>query len=244
MKHLLLLIFFVFTQILPTQAQVIKLEPETVTRSFVNQDLSDPILQLQTYAKVINLTDQEVRLKWTRVIIDQPMEWETQVCDNSLCWLPHISSNIDAAIGANQPAIISADTSFDIGLYVVPNGFPGKGKFQLIFALANNPNAPIDTVTFEISVNATTTSATDIAVDGVRLYPNPAVDYFELKNATNVDRLMVYNLLGREVRSFRVYAGEQYSLAGLPDGLYLVSLINDRRGVLKTIRLNRRSWRP
>ncbi|MDX1941389.1 MAG: T9SS type A sorting domain-containing protein [Saprospiraceae bacterium] len=243
MKHLLLLIFFVLIQDLLLQAQVIKLEPETVTRSFVSQDLSDPSLQLQTSAKVINLTNQEVRLKWTRVIIDQPMEWETQVCDNSLCWLPHISSNIDVMTGANQPAIIKADTSFDIGLYVVPNGFPGKGRFQLIFSLSNNPNIPIDTVTFEISVNQTT-STTDISVSDVRLYPNPAVDYFELKNTKNIDRLMVYNLLGREVLSYSVYTGQQYSLTGLPDGLYLVSLINDRKGVMKTIRLNKRSWRP
>lgn len=243
MKHLLLLIFLIFVQMSLAQAQMIKLEPETVTQTFANQDLSDPTLQLQTYAKVINLSGQKISLRWSRVIVDQPIDWETQVCDNSLCWLPHISSNIDAMTGANQPAVIEADTSFEIGLYVVPNGASGRGKFQLVFALASSPNTPIDTVTFDISVNQTT-STNDIALNDIRVFPNPAVDYFELNTVTNVDRLMVYNLLGREVRAYRTYSGQQYNITGLPDGLYIVSLINDRKGVMKTIRLNKRSWRP
>lgn len=242
-KNLLLSLFLILTATF-VQAQVIKIEPTTVTKAFTNQNLSDPTLQLQTYAKVTNLTNQEIRLKWTRVIIDQPIDWDTQVCDNNLCYLPLVSSNIDAAIGLNQPVIIKRDTSFEIGLYVVPNGVPGKGKFQLVFALESSPNTPIDTITFDISVNQTT-STRDIAKSDIRVFPNPAFDYFELTEGTDVEQIIVYNLLGREVRSFRsIGNGQQYNLNGLPDGLYLLSLLDNRRGIVKTVRLNKRSFRP
>lgn len=242
MKQIVLCIFLFVSVI--AQAQVIKVEPGTVTRAFNNENLSDPSLQLQLYAKVTNLTNQEVRLKWTRVIIDQPIDWETQVCDNNLCYTPIVSSNVDAGLNLNQPMILKPDSSFNIGLYLVPNGVGGKGTFQLIFAQTNAPNTPIDTVTFNMSVNATT-ATNDIAKSDIRVFPNPASNYFEVSNSNNLDRIMIYNLLGREVRSFRsISNGEQYNLDGLPDGLYLVSLLENKKGVVKTIRLNKRSYRP
>ncbi len=242
MKKNILFLFLLFSVL--AQAQMIKIEPETVTKVYTNQDLSDGSLQLQMYAKVSNLTGQNIQLKWTRVIVDQPIDWETQVCDNNLCYTPIVSSNVDASLPLNQPVIIKPDTSFEIGLYVVPNGAAGRGKFQLIFALASSPNTPIDTVTFDLSINQTT-STREIAKSDIRVFPNPAVDYFELTDGSDVDRIVVYNLLGREVRSFRsIGNGQQYNLSGLPDGLYLLSLLDNRRGIVKTVRLNKRSFRP
>ncbi|MFN7117169.1 MAG: T9SS type A sorting domain-containing protein [Saprospiraceae bacterium] len=243
MKQIILFLFLIMT--LATQAQTIKIEPKTVAVDFKNQNLSDYTLQLQQYAKVTNLTKQEIRLRWTRVVIDQPLDWETQVCDNNACYIPRVSTNIDAAVGFSQPVVLKPDSSFNLGLYIVPNGVAGRGSFQLVLALASSPNTPIDTVTFNTSVNQATTSTQDVAVSDIRVFPNPASDYFELTNDQSVERLMVYNLLGREVRSFRTQGiGQQYSLQGLPDGLYLIALVNDRKEVIKTVRLNKRSFRP
>lgn len=242
MKKNVLFLFLLITSL--AQAQVIKIEPTTVTRAFTNQNLSDPTLQLEQYAKVTNLTNQEIRLKWTRVIIDQPIDWDTQVCDNNACYIPSVSTNVDAAVGLNQPMVLAAGASFEIGLYVVPNGTSGRGSFQLIFAQASSPNTPLDTITFNTSVN-TTTSTYDIAKSDIRVFPNPAIDYFELTEGSDLDRIVVYNLLGREVRSFRFAGnGQQYNLNGLPDGLYLLSMMDNRKGIVKTVRLNKRSFRP
>lgn len=242
MKQFILFFFLLINTL--AQAQVIKIEPETVTQDFKNQNLADFSLQLQQYAKVTNVTNQEIRLRWTRVIIDQPLDWETQVCDNNACYIPRVSTNIDAAVGFSQPVVLKPDSSFNMGLYIVPNGASGKGSFQLIFALASNPNTPIDTVTFNTSVNATT-STHDLGKSNIRIFPNPAIDYFELTDDNDIDRIVVYNLLGREVRSFRsVGNGQQYNLNGLPDGLYLLSLMDNRKGIVKTVRLNKRSFRP
>lgn len=241
MKQFILLLFLIIPFF--AQAQVIKVEPKTVAQDFKNQNLSDFTLQLQQYAKVTNLTKQEIRLRWTRIVIDQPLDWETQVCDNNACYIPRVSTNIDAAISFNQPMILKPDSSFNMGLYIVPNGRPGKGIFQLVLALANNPNTPIDTIKFNTTVNFTT-STNDFQKEDIRVFPNPAANYFEISNNDNVDLILVYNLLGREVRSYQARGNEQYDLEGLPDGLYLVSLMDNRRSVLKTVRLNKRSFRP
>lgn len=241
MKQFILFLFLIVTTL--TQAQVIKIEPKTVTRAF-NENLSDPALQLQQYAKVTNLTNQEIRLKWTRVILDQPIAWDTQVCDNNACYIPSVSTNVDAAIGLNQPVVLAAGASFEMGLYVVPNNTSGKGSFQLIFALASNPGTPLDTITYNTSVN-TTTSTHDINQADIKVFPNPASNYFEVSNSDYVEHILVYNLLGREVRSYHhINTGQQFQLEGLPDGLYLVSLIDERKGIVKTVRLNKRSFRP
>jgi hypothetical protein len=242
MKQIILFIFLIITAF--AQAQVIKVEPETVAIDFKNQNLNDFGLQLQQSAKVTNLTKQEIRLRWTRVILNQPLAWETQVCDNNACYIPRVSTNIDAAAGFSQPVILKPDSSFNLGLYIVPNGAAGRGTFQLILALANAPNVPIDTLHFNTSVNLTT-STRDIARADIKVFPNPASDYFELTDNSDVDRIVLYNLLGREVRSFKgISNGEHYNLSGLPDGLYLVSLVENKRGIVKTVRLNKRSYRP
>lgn len=241
MKQFVLFFFLIVTTL--TQAQVIKIEPEIVNQAFTNQNLSDFTLQLQQYAKVTNVTKQEIRLRWTRIIIDQPLDWETQVCDNNACYIPRVSTNIDPSVGFSQPVVLKPDSSFNMGLYIVPNGAKGRGSFQLVLALANTPNTPIDTITFNTTVNATT-STNDIAKADIKVFPNPAANYFEVTSGDNLERVVLYNILGREVRSYRAFSGQQYNLDGLPDGLYLVSLRDEQKGTIKTVRLNKRSFRP
>lgn len=241
MKHLLLLISLIFTQIaLP--AQVISLTPTPVDKVF-QVDLTDPALDLELHVTVKNETNNKVGLKWTRVVKSAPLDWDTQVCDNNFCYLPHVNTNVDPALSLNEPFELEAGESFDLIFHVLPNGTPGEGNFELVFALTSAPDTPIDTAVFNTSVNLTT-SAFDLKKSDIRVFPNPTTSYFELTDVNGVDRIKIYNVLGREVRTYRAYTGQQYNVADLPDGLYLVSLMNDRKGIVKTVRLNKRQWRP
>lgn len=241
MKHLLLLLSLIFTQIaLP--AQVISLTPTPVDKAF-QVDLSDPTLDLELHVTVKNDTTTDILLKWTRIVKNAPLDWDTQVCDNNFCYLPHVNSNIDPALNLNEPFKLRAGESFDLIFHVLPNGTPGEGNFELVFALAEAPDTPIDTAIFNTTVNLTT-SAFDLKNKDIRVFPNPATSYFELTDVNGVDQIKVYNMLGREVRSYRAYTRQQYNVADLPDGLYLISLMNDRKGIVKTVRLNKRGWRP
>lgn len=243
MKHTLLLIFlFIMTMVAWAQSPI-TIDPNPKSQDFA-VDFTGDFLDLELHTTIKNTTNQKVSLKWTRVVKNSPVEWETAVCDNNVCYTPGISSNVDASIPLNMPFELEAGESFDLIFHVYPYTTAGTGSFELIFALTSAPDTPIDTARFSTNVVANTTTSTfDIAKADVRVFPNPTTNYFELTDTRGFDRLVVYNVLGRTVRSFQAMSGQRYSLEGLPDGLYLVTM-QSRNKIVKTVRLSKRSWRP
>lgn len=67
----------------------------------------------------------------------------------------------------------------------------------------------------------------------IKLYPNPAKDYFELATNVNVEKVELYNMQGQLVKC---YAGQnQYSTTQLQNGMYLVKIFTDKGLVNKTL---------
>ena len=81
-------------------------------------------------------------------------------------------------------------------------------------------------------------------VPDLRLFPNPASESFSVTEAENIDRIILYNMTGRQVRTFEGCNDNPHYIGDLPNGLYLVTLFNDQSGVVKTLRLMKRSVRP
>ena len=73
----------------------------------------------------------------------------------------------------------------------------------------------------------------------ISVYPNPAVDYFALNNDENVGSIVVFNTVGRKLRSFDAQKGEHYSVADLPAGVYLVQILNKSSKVIQTQRIKK-----
>jgi len=71
----------------------------------------------------------------------------------------------------------------------------------------------------------------------IKIYPNPTAQYISLMDGINVDQLIIYNIVGRPVKTFKVDYMNQYDVSQLPIGIYLVRLLNKREQTLKTIRL-------
>ncbi|MCB9080815.1 MAG: T9SS type A sorting domain-containing protein [Lewinellaceae bacterium] len=244
MKHTLLF-FFVFLiclQVLP--AQVITISPAQTKKAFTT-DLSDPYLDLEVYATIKNVSADTIHLKWSRLELDRPSSWQTQVCDGITCYEPFVSTNIDPQYQLNDPVTLKPNESREFILHVLPGGTPGTGLIDIDFFLTNKPTERLGTMSFVVEVQALVTSSyTPRVIDVIRVFPNPADDYFQLTDYRGVDRLVIYNILGIPVRQFLVGPGQRYSIGNLPDGMYLVSLINNQKGALKTIRLSKRGLRP
>ena len=79
--------------------------------------------------------------------------------------------------------------------------------------------------------------ATDIRL---HIYPNPATDYISVSNSEEVDEIIIYNLVGRLIRKFKVEEGEKYRISDLSNGMYLVRFFNNRGKLLATQRLSKR----
>ena len=80
-----------------------------------------------------------------------------------------------------------------------------------------------------------------VAYPSVSVFPNPASDYITVNNEEAVKTIYVFNLLGRKMRNFEVEKGERYEIGDLPNGLYVIQLIDKNNKVLTTQRLTKRS---
>ena len=74
----------------------------------------------------------------------------------------------------------------------------------------------------------------------ISVYPNPATNFIGLSETEDVKQLIVFNVVGRKMKSFMVSEGEKYNIAELPKGMYLVQILNYDNKVITTQRLSKR----
>ena len=94
-------------------------------------------------------------------------------------------------------------------------------------------------VTF--TMNEVATSAFGFAsTEEIRVYPNPATEYFSVDGLDRLKEVIVYNLVGQEVKRFNASLKAKYDISELMRGLYLVRLVDQSEKVVKTVRLSKR----
>ena len=73
------------------------------------------------------------------------------------------------------------------------------------------------------------------------VYPNPATEYiFVQDNNDAVGEIQIINLIGKKVKLFTFSKGEQFYVADLPKGMYLVQILDHNKNILKTQKLEKR----
>ena len=77
-------------------------------------------------------------------------------------------------------------------------------------------------------------------VTQLKVYPNPATHFIKLNEITGINALVVYNLVGRKIKEFKVEKGKSYSITELPKGMYLIQFVGVDGKVLTTQRLSKR----
>lgn len=74
----------------------------------------------------------------------------------------------------------------------------------------------------------------------VSVYPNPTSDFFGISNSTEVAQVAIFNLVGKEMRSFKAEEGIKYNVSDLPNGMYLIQMTNHKKKIINTQRLHKR----
>jgi len=238
-------LLLVFAACLPTQAQEsdIAITPNPVDTLF-EVDLNNSDLLLKSLAQVTNNSDEILELQWSRTIVDMPVEWVTQVCDINLCWDAIVNSNVDMELGTNDPIILAPGESSNLDVYIQPKGVAGTGQVTLTISSTAEPDSVLAVGTYDLEVQGITTHTSNFRQKEIRLFPNPASDYLRISEDAEVASIVIYSLVGREVKTFDTKYNMQFDISDLPDGLYLARL-NDRFGkVVKTVRLIKRLPRP
>jgi len=89
-------------------------------------------------------------------------------------------------------------------------------------------------------------SADRAGIDGpqptkITIYPNPATNYISIDNAENVKQIVIINLVGRKLKTFEnVQKDERYDVNELPNGMYLVQIIDNSNKILTTVRVSKK----
>ena len=81
-------------------------------------------------------------------------------------------------------------------------------------------------------------SDTDPA-SNLRVYPNPAINYFEITPNRIVSKLSVFDLIGKKVKTFSYEAGNKYFVGDLRKGIYLVQFLDEQNNILVTKRISK-----
>ena len=74
----------------------------------------------------------------------------------------------------------------------------------------------------------------------ISIYPNPATDYITVNNEDAVKNIVLFNMVGRKMRTFTAEKGERYEVSDLPNGVYVVQLFGKNNKVLTTQRLTKK----
>lgn len=75
----------------------------------------------------------------------------------------------------------------------------------------------------------------------ISIYPNPATNFISINKDENVRDIAIFNLVGRKLKTFEgVEKDEHYDVSDLPNGMYLVQVIDSNKKIVTTQRISKR----
>lgn len=225
MKQILLSLILLTSWSLNAQV-TLSLSPDVVEMDV------DP-LQFETVAHswLTNTSDQTKTFRWYRIVESITTGWESAICDMNACY----STTVDST-DENTDLVLGPGDSTMIDVHIRPGGLEGDAHVKVRVKELDNADNTIDGNYFFNQ----TSSSRDFSRVNLKLYPNPTRDYFQLTDYADLDQVILYNLVGRELRRFNAFPGSKFAVADLTRGMYLVRLVDNRRRVVKTLRLNKR----
>lgn len=243
MKQALLLSTFIFL-FGHAQAQAdLELSPSPFEKT-VEFDLSSLYDYETCHARIRNNSNHTLSLRWEIVVDEAPEGWRFSVCDQNTCYFTTNTTNVDLYDHLpNAPIILGPGDTSKLELNVFPIGSAGSANVKINLYETANPRALVNSACFYFTIEGMT-PVTEIDKGRLRVYPNPVSDFLTLTKNTFVKQLWVSNVLGKRVKTFDTNFGSKYDVSDLPDGIYLVSMVDSSRKVVKTVRISKRAIRP
>jgi hypothetical protein len=237
------------------QQSVLRVEPANVAKDVVVDDL-DKDYQDITTVTVTNNSAKTVQLVKKQVVIGKPRAWRYGTFSRRNQNSAYVITEANQSTG--RPVSLRPGESANFQVVLEPAGVTGDGRVEVQFFDSSNPSKILGkaTVTAEIiqrSNNGVSGAGSSESGNfssrpvptSVNLFPNPARERFfvEAPPGTKIGRVEVSNALGNRLRKYDRPDGKQgYDVENLPDGLYLISIYDDKGKKLKTLRLLHRQF--
>lgn len=227
----LLLVYMFSCSILTLEAQITAtLEPNPASIS-----VSDVTSDAPTIAKATLTNTSEtdtLTVKWQRNVISLSEGWETSVCDLNKCYGTDTETSPE-----NRPVVIPPGSSSNLDIYIFPNSVVGSAEIDVtVTDMANDENV----LTGKYTIDTTTPTSELFSGGDIQIFPNPSVNAFQIKNDKQVRAIKIYNIIGKEVNSYRHIRGAQYDVVGYQKGIYIIRLFDQNEKMIKVLRLNKK----
>jgi Secretion system C-terminal sorting domain len=229
MRYTLLVILFCF-QILSLPlvgyAQVtISITPQVQTATVIPDSF-----EIKAKATIKNTSSVTKKFSWTRNVLSISPGWVTVVCDNKSCWTPGVNTSPE------QIELAPNGTS-NLDVYIRPDKKTGAATIEVkVVEVGNETNTVTGRYLFSTTTKAKETNSNST---NIKIYPNPTTDYFQLTDDDLIDKVVIYNIIGRQMRTYKVTENGKYNVNDLPEGLYIIRLLAANGSTIKTIRLSR-----
>ena len=89
------------------------------------------------------------------------------------------------------------------------------------------------------SINNIGQNPTELVAEDLKVFPNPTTDYIQISNSTNIKKVVIYNMFGKEVKSYFHYANALHDVSEIKAGMYIVKMLDEKNKVVKSVKLNK-----
>jgi hypothetical protein len=199
--------------------------------SLVVPNCQDPANYDKQKLNISVLNDTTYTVYWKMEFTNVQDDWQIQLCDLFTCY----DYNAKQSSPSNPNIMGQGNHVFEIGFF--PKGDDGTGRVMLKLYGDKNFTQLIREI--PINLYACTTSAKDISVSAIKVYPNPASEYFQISNSSQVNKIIIYNVLGKEIKTLFHYNNANHDISELKKGIYMVRLLDSKNKVIKTVRLSK-----
>lgn len=229
MKQIFTLLFSLMLSAMIAQVTI---SPGTLS-AVVSEEVQEHVYTLS----ITNSGSNPVSLWWkVNKGANFPSAWQTYMCDVNKCYV----AGLEACPGS-YPNVIAANTTATFTFHFSPNNTVGTGKMSIqLFS-----DKSFKTLVAETDKDATVIAdkllgTKNISSNDIKVFPNPADDYFTIKNDAGVAKVSIFNIVGKEVDSYKHVTGSTYNVSDYVRGIYIVRLMDSRGKTMKSIRLNKR----
>lgn len=229
MKKTLLLYLFLLNFILVKAQVTYEPSPIVIEGDVQKTDLVAEINISQ------NLADSTI-LYWSLEKTNFPSKWESLVCDQFTCYGPN--KDLSSVKHGNK---MYKDSVYHWSIHINPNNVIGVDT--IILNLFDDKDRTNKVVSIPVSINivmGTNTIDRVKSSPNIQLFPNPTVDYFEVLNDEGVDKIVIYNVVGKIMKSSIHIEGQSHDVSSLQRGLYIVRLLDYNDELLKVIRITKK----
>jgi hypothetical protein len=171
-----------------------------------------------------NNSGSSMELRWERVKNNMPSGWDALICER----------NCYSALLESRTFTLGAGESIqDFRVTFRPNGQEGIANAEIKVYEIKNPS---NSVTVFFTASAVSGSSNG---NGPSVYPNPAVDYIQIQDGSDVKFIEVHNALGRKILDFNAVNTGRYDIGDLPKGMYMVRMLDRNRNIIRTQRISK-----